>query len=68
MEDRKLVARDKAAGDLTVIDWPQEERDKFREIAVGAWKDFAASSEMAQEVYDAHIGFMKKLGLLKQDF
>jgi TRAP-type mannitol/chloroaromatic compound transport system substrate-binding protein len=68
MEDRALVARDKAAGDLTVIDWPQDERDKFREIAVGAWKDFAASSEMATEVYDAHISFMKKLGLLPQDF
>ena len=68
MEDRALVARDKAAGDLTVIDWPQEERDKFREIAVGAWKDFAASSEMAQEVYDSHIKFMKTMGLLKQDF
>ncbi|MEQ9607368.1 MAG: TRAP transporter substrate-binding protein [Kiloniellaceae bacterium] len=68
MEDRALVARDKAAGDLTVIDWPQEERDKFREIAVGAWKDFAASSEMAQQVYDSHIAFMKQLGLLGQDF
>ncbi|WP_340116692.1 TRAP transporter substrate-binding protein [Pelagibius sp. 7325] len=68
MEDRALVARDKAAGDLTIIDWPQEERDKFREIAVGAWKDFAASSEMAQQVYDSHIAFMKQLGLLGQDF
>ncbi len=68
MEDRKLVARDKAAGDLTVIDWPQAERDKFREIAVGAWKDYAGSSEMAQEVYASHIAFMKQIGLLKQDF
>jgi TRAP-type mannitol/chloroaromatic compound transport system substrate-binding protein len=68
MEDRALVARDKAAGDLTVIDWPQAERDKFREIAVGAWKDYAASSEMAQEVYAAHIGFMKQIGLLGADF
>ncbi|GAB4227018.1 MAG: TRAP transporter substrate-binding protein [Kiloniellaceae bacterium] len=68
MEDRKLVARDKAAGDLTVIDWPQGERDKFREIAVGAWKDYAASSEMAQEVYAAHIDFMKQIGLLSADF
>jgi TRAP-type mannitol/chloroaromatic compound transport system substrate-binding protein len=68
MEDRALVARDKAAGELTIIDWPQEERDKFREIAVGAWKDFAAASEMATEVYETHISFMKKLGLLKSDF
>jgi hypothetical protein len=35
---------------------------------VGAWKDFAGSSEMAQQVYDSHISFMKKLGLLGQDF
>jgi len=68
MEDRELVARDKAAGDIEVIDWPQSERDAFREIAVGAWKDYAASSEMAQEVYQSHIDFMKKIGLLKKDF
>lgn len=68
MEDRALVARDKAAGDLTVIDWPQAERDKFREIAVSAWKDYAGSSEMAQEVYESHISFMKKIGLLGKDF
>jgi TRAP-type mannitol/chloroaromatic compound transport system substrate-binding protein len=68
MVDRELVARDKAAGDLTVIDWPQAERDKFREIAVGAWKDYAASSEMAMEVYESHVSFMKKAGLLKADF
>jgi len=68
MVDRELVARDKATGDLTVIDWPQAERDKFREIAVGAWKDYAASSEMAMEVYESHVDFMKKIGLLKADF
>lgn len=68
MKDRELVARDKAAGDIEVIDWPQSERDAFREIAVGAWKDYAASSEMAQEVYASHIAFMKKIGLLNADF
>jgi TRAP-type mannitol/chloroaromatic compound transport system substrate-binding protein len=68
MEDRELVARDKAAGEIEVIDWPQSERDAFREIAVGAWKDYASSSEMAQEVYQSHIDFMKKVGLLKKDF
>lgn len=68
MVDRELVARDRAAGDITVIDWPQAERDKFREIAVGAWKDYAGSSEMAGEVYETHIAFMKNIGLLKADF
>ena len=62
--DRQLVARDKAAGELTIIDWPQEERDKLRVIAQEAWSDFAAQSDLAKEVYDAHISFMKEAGLL----
>ncbi|MDD9733037.1 TRAP transporter substrate-binding protein [Mameliella sp. AT18] len=62
--DRQLVARDKAEGEITVIDWPQEERDKFRKIAQEAWEDFAAGSDLAKEVYDAHVAFMKEAGLL----
>ncbi|WP_425098953.1 TRAP transporter substrate-binding protein [Tropicibacter sp. S64] len=62
--DRQLVARDKAAGELEIIDWPQSERDAFRKIAQEAWADFAAQSPLAQEVYDAHVKFMKEAGLL----
>ena len=67
IEDRKLVARDKAGkGNVTeVIDWTLEERNKFRAIAVGAWEDFAKKSPLAQEAYDANIKFMKMYGLLK---
>ncbi len=62
--DRQLVARDKAAGELTIIDWAQEERDKLRVIAQEAWNDFAAQSDLAKEVYEVHIAFMKEAGLL----
>ncbi len=62
--DRQLVARDKAAGELEVIDWSQEERDKLRIIAQQAWADFAAQSELAKETFDAHVSFMKQAGLL----
>ncbi|MGR3793123.1 TRAP transporter substrate-binding protein [Vannielia sp. SX4] len=62
--DRQLVARDKAAGELEIIDWPQEERDKLRVIAQEAWSAFASQTELAQEVYDAHVAFMKEAGLL----
>ncbi|MCA0872764.1 TRAP transporter substrate-binding protein [Seohaeicola saemankumensis] len=62
--DRKLVARDKAAGEIEVIDWPQGERDKLREIAKEAWNDFAAQSDLAKEVFEAHIAFMQEAGLL----
>ena len=67
LTDKDLVARDRKAGDLTIIDWPQAERDAFREIAKGAWKDFAAKSELAQEAYDTHIKFMQRIGLLKAE-
>jgi len=63
-EDKKLVERDKAAGDLTIIDWPQDERNKLRAIAEEAWKAFAASSDLAKEVYEAHVKYMKAHGLL----
>jgi len=62
--DRQLVARDKAAGEIEVIDWPQAERDKMRLIAQEAWSDFAAQSDLAKEVFDAHVKFMKEAGLL----
>lgn len=70
LEDRKLVSRDKAGGGKVteVIDWPLVERTKFREIAVGAWKAFAAKSPLAQEAYDANIKFMKDYGLLGPNF
>jgi TRAP-type mannitol/chloroaromatic compound transport system substrate-binding protein len=63
-EDERLVERDRAAGELTIIDWPQAERDKLRVIAQEAWADFAKQSELAQETFDAHVAFMKQEGLL----
>lgn len=65
LKDKALVERDRAAGELEIIDWPLEERAKFREIAKGAWEDFAQKSELATEVYDTHVAFMKRMGLLK---
>ena len=67
LEDRKLAAKDRTGGGTVkeVVDWPQAERDKFREIAKGAWEDFAKQSPLAQEAYDAHVKFMKAYGLLK---
>lgn len=62
--DRSLVARDKAAGEIEVIDWPQDERDALRVIAQEAWNDFAAGSDLAKEVFDTHLAFMKEAGLL----
>ncbi len=64
LQDRDLVARDKADPDMTVIDWSIEDRKKFREIAVGAWEEFGSQSELAKEALDAHLTYMKRIGLL----
>ena len=66
VQDRELVARDRADADsgIEIIDWAQAERDKLRTIAQGAWEDIGKQSELAQEAYDAHVAFMKKMGLL----
>lgn len=65
VSDRELVAADTAGNDINVIDWSQEERDKFRAIAMTAWEDFAKGSDLAKKSYDSNIAFMKKMGLLK---
>ena len=70
LKDQEIVQKD-LAGEGTpgieVIDWPQEERDKFRKIAVGAWKDYAQQSALAQQAYEAHINFMRSIGLLSPE-
>lgn len=67
LEDRRTVAKDRAGQGTVkeIIDWPQAERDKFRQIARGAWEDFAGKSPLAKEAFDSHVRFMKDYGLLK---
>jgi TRAP-type mannitol/chloroaromatic compound transport system substrate-binding protein len=64
-QDREQVAADVEAGDITVIDWAQGERDKFRAIAVEAWEETADKSPAARKALDAHYAYMKTIGLLK---
>ena len=65
LQDRAIAAEQNSSDDVTVIDWSTAERAKFREIAVGAWHDFAAKSPLAKEALDAHLAYMKSVGLLK---
>lgn len=65
LQDQEIAEKQRAGTDITVIDWSTAERAKFREIAVGAWHDFAAKSPLAQEALDAHLKYMRATGLLK---
>ncbi len=64
LDGRAQVAKDKAAGDLTIIDWPVSERAKFRQIAVEAWNSAASKSPLAKEALESNLSYMKKIGLL----
>ena len=65
LQDQAIAAEQRAGSDIEVVDWSTEERAKFREIAVGAWNDFAAKSDLAREALDAHLNYMRSIGLLK---
>ena len=60
LQDRKIAEKYASGKDVQVVDWAQQERDKFREISVKAWEDFAGKTPLAKEALDAHLAFMKK--------
>lgn len=64
-EDEKLAERDRQGDRIEVIDWAQEDRDKLREVARAEWESYAEKSELAGEVLQAHLDYMKSIGLLK---
>ena len=63
MQDAATAARAAAAG-IELIDWSRDERRKFREVAASVWAEYAADSPMAQRMYDSHIAFLGRIGLL----
>jgi TRAP-type mannitol/chloroaromatic compound transport system substrate-binding protein len=64
LADQKIAVEAAKRG-FEPVDMPPAERQKFREIARGVWKSYAAKSPMAQKVYDSQIAFLQQLGLLK---
>ncbi|SFT86982.1 TRAP transporter substrate-binding protein [Sedimentitalea nanhaiensis] len=64
--DVAAVEEAKAGGKVTVIDWPAEERAKFRTIAAGQWASVAERSTNAQHVYDVLTGYLTENGLMNQ--
>lgn len=64
-QDKEKADADAAGGKIEVIDWAQADRDKLRVVAREQWTAFAEKSELAQEVLDAHLAYMKKIGLVQ---
>lgn len=62
--DQAAVKEAQANPKITIHDWSAEERKKFRSIAQGEWKAFAARSENAGKVYTSVTTFLAENGLL----
>lgn len=63
-KDLEAVEAANAGGEVTVIDWPEEERAKFRTIAASQWESVAGRSPNAQKVYDQLTEYLKANGLI----
>jgi TRAP-type mannitol/chloroaromatic compound transport system substrate-binding protein len=59
--DESFAAKRDAA---TLINWGPEERRELREVAQEVWAEWAEKSAMAKRIYDSHIDYMQKIGLL----
>ncbi|MFV0358255.1 TRAP transporter substrate-binding protein [Tropicimonas sp.] len=64
--ERDLAAAEEATagGEVTVHDWADEERARFRSIAKTQWEEAARASSNSQKVYDLLIGYLAANGLL----
>ena len=63
--DLSAVEEAKKAGNITIHDWPAEERAKFRGIAMGEWEKLADKSDMSKKVYDTLTTYLKDKGLVQ---
>lgn len=62
--DEAAIEAAEAAGEVTVHNWPEEERAKFRTIAQKEWKRLAGQSPMAQKVYDTLTEYLTSKDLM----
>lgn len=62
--DQKAVKEAAANPDITIHNWSDEERKKFRAIARTQWEEFAKQSPNAQKVYDTVTSYLEDNGLL----
>lgn len=49
----------------TLVAWTPEARAELRAVAQEVWKEWGGRTEMAGKVYESHLAWMRKIGLLK---
>lgn len=64
LNDVAAIAATKSKGDVTIHNWPTEERKKFRLIAMKEWEKYAQKSPNAMKVYQNLTKYLKTNGML----
>ncbi|MEP2715120.1 TRAP transporter substrate-binding protein [Pseudophaeobacter sp.] len=67
MANAVAVAEAMADPKITVINWSQEERAKFRGIAKTQWAQWAGRSDMASKAYESVSAYLISAGLLVEE-
>lgn len=49
--------------EVTIYNWSEEDRSKFRTAAQTAWKEWSNKSPEAKAMVDSHEAFLKRIGL-----
>jgi len=62
--DLKAVAEAKKDPNIHIIDLPQEERVKFRNIAKQEWETWAKKNQVTKEFYDSVVQYLNARGLM----
>ena len=63
LDDVRMVAEN----GITVIDWPDAERQKLRDVAIEVWRDWSERSPAAEKAYQAQTAFLRAIGLLSDE-
>ncbi|MBU2961365.1 TRAP transporter substrate-binding protein [Citreicella sp. C3M06] len=64
--DMEAAKEAEASGEITIHDWSDEERAKFRAIARSQWEDAAKASANSQKVYDLLTAYLIEKGLMEE--
>jgi TRAP-type mannitol/chloroaromatic compound transport system substrate-binding protein len=63
LEDIRAVQEAQEKG-IELVSWPDDERRRFREVAVEVWAEYGERSPMAQRVYESQVGWLKEIGII----
>jgi len=65
-ENAAAVVEARKDDSITIINWDDAERAKFRTIARGQWEEWAERSEMSKKVFTRISNYMIEAGLINQ--